>query len=147
MLLFFWVGNSPLIQANGNLSLVAVAVVLGSAIAIAVESARVGMGSIPNPKTNKKEEGPVAWFFSALLLWLIAYPLYMFRRAHYGLAGSAWPCLAGTLVFVLLAFQIGMFVDAELTRIQLQGQRIEQQAQLEYDRAMKELEKLSSQNH
>ena len=99
------------------------------------------MGRIPNPKTNKKEEGPVAWLLSAMLLWFIAYPLYIFRRARYGLASHGWLCLAGAFIFVFLSFRIGLFVDSELTRIQV----VQKQATVDYERAMRELEALQKQ--
>jgi len=146
VLLFYWVANSPLFLANKNLGLVVSLVVLGSAVLMAIDASRIGFGSKPNPKTGKTEEGPTAWFLSALLLWLFAYPIYMFRRNRYGFASHAWVCLIGALVFAALTIRMGIFVDSELTRIQTQTQRAQEQALHEYEKAMRDLKALQNQH-
>jgi len=119
--------------------------VLGGAILIAVDASQNGIGSRPDPITDKKEGGPVIWFIGTLLLWLVIYPLYMFRRARYGAKSSGVACLIGALLFFGAGiYQTWAFANA-MDSAQIESEReqahIERQARQEYERLMREVQK------
>ena len=72
-------GVQQLLHAIGFLT------ILSTAILCAIEAKQLGMGAATDrtPK-GKKREGPAIWFVSVLLLWAVCYPMYLKRRALYG---------------------------------------------------------------
>ncbi|OGV66124.1 MAG: hypothetical protein A2283_15270 [Lentisphaerae bacterium RIFOXYA12_FULL_48_11] len=97
-LFWFWINNTsnpvPLLNA------VVVFTVLLTSILIAVESNSVGAGSAQDIAPNgKKREGPVAWFFSGILLWALAFPMWMYRRSNYGLKNLCLGAIGALLIF------------------------------------------------
>ena len=74
---------------------VAYPVVILSAILVAVEAKLAGM------KTDRQKGtyGPVPWFFLVLLLWCIAFPIYMYKRRHYGLRNYLIAAIATAAMF------------------------------------------------
>lgn len=145
VLLYAWVSNTPLIFANRNFSLVIALVVLGSAVLMAMDAANLAMGSRPNPKTGKTEEGPIHWLIAALLLWLAAYPIYMFRRARYSFANQPWACLAGATLFLVLSLRIGLAIDAAHSHWQTESQKLQQQIDRQIEDSTRQLEALQQQ--
>lgn len=85
MLVWFWVGSRNLFQSPASsLGLIMAATIVGTALLAAVDARQLGMGSERDLTTKgKRREGPVLWFFSLFLLWVIAYPLYLHRRRLY----------------------------------------------------------------
>ena len=67
---------------------------LGTAIVAAMEASKVGMKS----ERKKGIYGPTAWFFIIMLMWLIGYLIYLFKRRHFGLANRL---VAGILVGIV----------------------------------------------
>jgi hypothetical protein len=41
--------------------------------------------------TGLADMGPVAWFFASLLLWILAFPLYLANRAKFKAAATNTP--------------------------------------------------------
>jgi hypothetical protein len=63
-------------------------VVVPSAVLMALEAGqRKGWGSA------------VLWFLGSMFFWIVFYPVYMFRRARYGVATNGFLCLLGALVY------------------------------------------------
>jgi hypothetical protein len=82
--------------------------ILLTIILIAVEAGYVGAGRDKDLKPNgKKRAGPIAWFFFAFFLWLVAYPWWMARRAKYGLTNMLIPAI----VIVLLVFGTNIVIS------------------------------------
>lgn len=95
MLIWFWVSDMNLLQSPGStMALIMIATILGTAIVAAMEASKVGMKS----DREKGTYSPTAWFFIISLLWIIGYPVYLFKRKHYGLANRL---VAGILVAVV----------------------------------------------
>lgn len=100
VLIWFWVSGMNLLQSPGDtMNLIMIVTILGTAITAAMEASKVGMSS----DRVKGTQGPVGWFFVFILLWFIAYPYYLFKRKHYGLANRL---VAGILVMLIF---IGSF--------------------------------------
>ena len=62
--------------------------VMLSAILIAIEVTLIGSDGTEVPRgPNNVPEGPspVCWFFLVALLWVIGFPMWMYRRSRYGL--------------------------------------------------------------
>lgn len=97
MLIWFWVSGMNLLQSPGDtMALIMLATVLGTAIVAAMEASKVGMKS----DRKKGTYSPTAWFFIITLLWIIGYPVYLFKRKHYGLANRLVVGILVALVFV-----------------------------------------------
>lgn len=97
MLIWFWIDNLNLLQSPGEkLSLILVSTIVGTAIVAAMEASKANM------KTDRLEGtyGPVAWFLIFILLWVVGYPSYMFKRKHYGLKNQVVAALLVGLIFV-----------------------------------------------
>jgi len=97
MLVWFWVSGMNLLQSPGDtMALIMLATVVGTAIVAAMEASKAGM-------TSDKEKGtysPTAWFFIISLLWIIGYPVYLFKRKCAGLANRLVPGILVALIFV-----------------------------------------------
>ena len=97
MLIWFWVSGMNLLQSPGDtMALIMLATVLGTAIVAAMEASKVGMKS----DRKKGTYSPTAWFFIITLVWIIGYPVYLFKRKHYGLANRLVVGILVALVFV-----------------------------------------------
>jgi FtsH-binding integral membrane protein len=130
-MLLFWVAESPLITAGNHLGTTLVIVIVGSALLIALDANQLGIGTGKDPKTGKNEGGPITWFIGTLLLWLILYPRYMFKRARYGASGSGVACLVGALLFTGISVYTTNIIEEK--RSEIRGN---------LDRSMSELEDL-----
>jgi hypothetical protein len=100
-LIWLWVGNMTILNDPGTaLSTIAIIVVIGTAIIAAVEASNLKMGSFEDLKPNgKKRDGPIAWALSLSLLWFVTYPMYMNRRAVYGVKKHLVPSLLIMILF------------------------------------------------
>ena len=74
-MLWFWVGESMLIQAESNLALTGLVVVVASAVLAGVDASQIGM-------TRQHGGGPGTVVVGVVILWLVAYPWYMARRTR-----------------------------------------------------------------
>jgi UDP-N-acetylmuramyl pentapeptide phosphotransferase/UDP-N-acetylglucosamine-1-phosphate transferase len=103
LLIWFWIGGMNLLEGPGSkLNLLTAVTILGTAILAAIEGNKLGMGSPSDlNKKGKKNSGPVAWFFLMVLLWVIAYPVYLWTRSKYGLKNYLLPGIIIALVFVI----------------------------------------------
>ena len=114
MLMWFWVGNLNLLQNPGQiLSFIGVATVALTALIAALEASQVGM-------TSNRESGtysPVAWFFIILLLWVVGYPAYLYKRRSYGLTNFLLIGLVVTLVFVGSQVALALSIEHQKDRV------------------------------
>ncbi|MEN6525974.1 MAG: hypothetical protein ABFD65_05740 [Candidatus Polarisedimenticolia bacterium] len=91
------------------------ATIVGTALLAAVDARQLGMGSERDLTTKgKRREGPVLWFFSLFLLWVIAYPLYLHRRRQYGKESMV---VGGVVLASLLVVRVVMMAAAEVPDI------------------------------
>lgn len=98
LLIWFWVSGLNLFQSPGSkMALIMVATVVGTAIVAALEASKLGAVS----DRNKGTYSPTAWFFIIALLWIIGYPVYLYKRKHYGLSNRL---IAGILVAIIFIF-------------------------------------------
>lgn len=116
-LLWLWVGESPLIQASNNLSLVIALVVVGSAIVAAMDASALGFGR--KGTIAEKASGPGGVFVAVVLLWIITYPLHMHERAKYAARRNhAWAAVFGAIAFAASAGYLGVLINDKLEAIQ-----------------------------
>lgn len=102
MLIWFWVSEMNLLQSPGDtLALIMIGTVVGTAIVAAMEASKVGMKSDRANGTYS----PTAWFFIICLLWVIGYPVYLYKRKHYSLSNRVVAGLIVTIIF-LASFSI-----------------------------------------
>jgi hypothetical protein len=96
LLIWGWVSNLTMFQGpSGATALVVAAVVIGTAAIASIEAAKLGM------RTNSREDtfSPTEWALMILLIWIVGYPAYLFKRRRYGRSNL----LLGGL-FVAVAF-------------------------------------------
>jgi hypothetical protein len=75
---------------------------------MAVEANSVGAGGAQDTRpSGKKREGPVAWFFFGLLLWIVALPMWMYRRSSYGLRNLCGASLLVAAIYIGSIFALG----------------------------------------
>jgi len=104
-------GDFMLIQARnvidgskGNLYLAYAVVLIGSALLVGIDASRFGYGKNKAHTKSALRTGPVGWAFGQLLLWIVAYPWYMFSRIH---ASSKALKLGGLSLLFALVFTGG----------------------------------------
>lgn len=111
VMIWAWIGQMSLIQNPGStLNGLGVLTIFGTAVLAAVEAGRLGMGQTQDltPK-GKKREGPIAWFFTVALLWIIGYPLYLHRRRLYGVKSRL---VLGMIIVVAFVFSWASMASA-----------------------------------
>jgi len=97
MLVWFWVSNMNLLQSpSSKMALLMLVTVLGTAIVAGMEASKVGM------KSDRKKGiySATGWFFMITLLWIVGYPVYLYKRKYYGLSNRLVAGVLVALVFV-----------------------------------------------
>lgn len=138
-----WLSNMPLIYDPGSkLHGVMAVTILLTAILMAAEANSVGAGTESDrTPSGRKREGPVAWFFFGTLLWIVAFPMWMYRRAKYGLKNL---CSGAILICIIFVAVLGLMSaalenqKAEIRRDLENTQRQLEEAQREIERAAEE---------
>jgi len=120
LLIWFWIGGMNLLESPGSkLNLLMVITILGTAILAAIEGSKLGMGKPSDlNKKGKKNSGPVAWFFLMVLLWIIAYPFYLWTRSKYGLKNYLFPGIFIAIVFAASLFIMSSNVNQKIGEVQ-----------------------------
>ena len=96
-LVFFWVGNMNLLQSpSAALMLILLATVLSTATLAALEV--IKSGSRRDPK--KGTTGHKMWFCMMAFAWGLAYPIYLYKRKHYGLPSRFFLGVLVTVMFL-----------------------------------------------
>lgn len=114
ILIWAWVGNMNLLQSPGStMTLIMLATVLGTAIVAAMEASKVGMKS----DKTKGTYSPTAWFYIITLLWIIGYPVYLFKRKHFGLANHLVVGILIALIFVGSWGSMSSAIEAKKTEV------------------------------
>ena len=100
-------------------------VLIGTALLIAIEASNVGAGSSNDLRKGtegnanpRRREGPVTWFFAVALLWIVIFPLWMYRRSQYGLKNYAFVAIVIALFYTGVMVVLGMAIqDAQQSMI------------------------------
>lgn len=126
LLIWFWVSGMNLFQSPGDtLSLLMLSTIIGTAIVASMEARKLGMTS----DRKKGTYSPTAWFFIITFMWIIGYPIYLYKRKHYGLANKL---LAGIVVTLIFIGSYGiMDATIEEAATQMQGELNNLQRELE----------------
>ena len=97
VLIWGWVANMNLLQSPETaLMAIGIGTLLITAVLASVEAASAGMQT----HRQKGTYGPTAWFFLILLLWVVCYPAYLYKRRHYGFANLLVPGLVIGAVYL-----------------------------------------------
>lgn len=115
LLIWFWVSSMNLLQSpSSTMDMIMLATILGTAIVAAMEASSAGMKS----DSDKGTYSPTAWFFIITFLWVVGYPVYLFKRKHFGLADRL---VAGILVALIFVGSWGLMysvIEREKAKIQ-----------------------------
>mgnify|MGYP000243992068 CR=1 FL=1 len=94
-------GKSLSYESDSMLGMISFTTVIVTSILIAIEAGIVGAGSKTDLNTKgKRREGPVTWFVACVLLWIVAFPVWMARRARYGLENRCKTAVIVGLIFL-----------------------------------------------
>jgi hypothetical protein len=106
ILLWTWVANLSLIQGPGSaLTMITALCVISTAAACAFEASKLGM------RANRQQGtySPAQWGISILLLWIVSYPFYLFKRRSFGASNLVVP---GLLVALILSGSVALLANA-----------------------------------
>jgi len=124
MLIWFWVSGMNLLQSPGDtMNLLMLATVLGTAIVAAMEASKVGMQS----DKKKGTYSATAWFFIITLLWIVGYPVYLYKRKHYGLTNRLVAGIFVALFFVGSWSVMNSAIEAKKAEVRDHLQEMQQQ--------------------
>ena len=115
-LCWFWVAGSPLITASNNLTIAIAIVVLGCAIAAAMDATALGFGVKGTPA--EKASGAGGTFAGVALLWPIVYPMHMHLRSKHGAPNRAGAAVMGMLAFSASAIYFAVLINDQMEAIQ-----------------------------
>ncbi len=114
LLIWFWIGSMNMLQSPGQaLAMVGVFTIAGTALIAAIEASQVGMVS----DRKKGTYSPLAWFFIVLLIWIIGYPAYLYKRRKYGLTNFLLIGMVVAIVFVGSQFLMGLAIDKRIEEV------------------------------
>jgi hypothetical protein len=145
-LAWFWLGNMPLLyDPASKLYGIMAGTVLLTAFLMAAEANSVGAGTdTDKTPSGRKREGPIEWFFLGIVLWIVAFPMWMHRRSKYGLKNLCGKAILIALVSVaVLGLMSAAFENqkAEIRRDIKNSQRQIEKAQREFERAEEEAQR------
>lgn len=111
VLMWFWVSSMNLLQNPfSTLIFLVTGTILITATLMAVEASQLGMGAIVK---GKRTSGPVEWFICAILLWILAYPAYLYSRSRYGATNYIVGGLVSAFVFLGVAYTLKGAIESQ----------------------------------
>ena len=105
--------------------LVAFTVML-SALLIAIEATLVGAGgtrAFRGPRNVPETPNPVSWFFLVALLWIVGFPMWMYRRSLYGLKNMCAVSVIVAVIFAGTALFLSVALHQQREALALEGLR------------------------
>jgi len=85
LLIWFWIGNMTILESPGSkLNFIAIGTIILTGIIAAIEANQLGFGQNKSKSGKMSETGPAGYFFGFALLWIIIYPLYLYKRSTKG---------------------------------------------------------------
>jgi hypothetical protein len=120
-LIELWIGSMTLFDRPMTpLTAIVVVTVVATAVLVAIEANNFGMGGETDLRPNgKRREGPGEWFAGMLVLWFVAFPLYLNRRALYGVRRLLWPGLGAVLILSLSAGYMAAQIESKTKEIEV----------------------------
>lgn len=107
LLIWFWVASMNMLERPGSaLNAIALGTIGLTAVLIAVDAQALGLGRRAG-QGGVTSSGPLAWAVLVLLLWVIGFPAYMYRRAAFGGRNMFVGALVLTVLFVGSLFFMG----------------------------------------
>ena len=95
--IWLWVPSMNLLDSpSSTMVLLMLITIIGTAIVAAMEASKAGMVS----DRKKGTYSPTAWFFIITMIWIVGYPVYLFKRKHYGLENRLTLGILVALVFI-----------------------------------------------
>lgn len=115
MAMWLWVGSMSLLQGPmAALELVVVTVIVGTAVLCATEASKLGMRSDRKAGTYS----PTAWAALVLLMWIIGYPAYLFKRRRYGLPNLLALGILIAILFLGSILAVNAFIESQVQHLQ-----------------------------
>lgn len=130
VLIWGWVTGLNLFQSPGSkMSLLLIATILGTAIVAAMEASKIGM------KSNRKKGtySAIKWFFVLVCIWGIAYPMYLYKRKHYGLKNHLLVGIVLVCVFLFSYISVAGAIDARVKEVRGKFEKVKKDVEKAQD--------------
>jgi hypothetical protein len=115
VLCWTWVGESPLLTAANNLSMLSLLVVLATAIVASVDASALGFGVAGG--RAPKAYGWFGTFLGTALLWFAFYPVHMHARSQAGAPRRLTAAILGEVAFLASAIYLSVLIDDRLSQL------------------------------
>lgn len=113
LLTWLWVGNMSLLQSpDSALLLLAILTAVGTAAAAGMEANALSLEN-----NRQGSYAPITWFALIVMLWVLAYPFYLYKRKDYGASNLIGVGIALTLI--MSASVAGMNYRIDVKRAEL----------------------------
>ncbi|MBI3798193.1 MAG: DUF4339 domain-containing protein [Deltaproteobacteria bacterium] len=110
-LMWFWISSMNLLQnPSSTLAGIVIVTVIATSALMAVEASQLGMGE---KRGGKATTGPVGWFLCGLLLWIVAFPAYLYSRSKFSVKNYLVGGLVSALVFVGVALVLQSTIEQQ----------------------------------
>ena len=94
VLMWLWIPELSLLEGVANkLLLIGVGTILLTSLLVLIDAQKIGWGSL------KGESSPFLLFLGCLLLWIVVYPLYLYKRQAHGMKNL---CAVGLITALLM---------------------------------------------
>ncbi|OHB72718.1 MAG: hypothetical protein A2W23_04190 [Planctomycetes bacterium RBG_16_43_13] len=109
------VEQSMLINASGYLNIGVFLIVATSAVLIGIDANRL----LPSPLPKEEKNGVTSWVIGTILLWIIYYPWWMFRRKRYGsyIKSFGWWVLILVIIHVVIFIYDAILIEDKLNQV------------------------------
>jgi len=110
-LMWFWISSMNLLQnPSSTLMGITIVTILATSALMAVEASQLRMGG---KRDGKATTGPAGWFLCGLLLWIVAFPAYLYSRSKFGVKNYVVGGLVSALVFLGVAFTLNTAIESQ----------------------------------
>jgi hypothetical protein len=125
ILIWLWVGSMNLLQDPAStLMVITVVTILATGAIAAVEASQLGIGADTDRDTKgRKRSGPGLWFVFHLVLWILAFPSYLYWRSKYGAKNMVVGGILVALLFTASSLGMGVAIESQKAEIR---ERIQQ---------------------
>jgi len=119
VLMWLWVGQMNLLQnPSASLMMLVILTVAITAVLVGVEASQLGMGGPRDLNdSGKRRSGPGAWAIFQVVMWALAYPMYLFWRSRYGAKNLIVGAVVVCLVFLGSAVALNASIEAKKAEI------------------------------
>jgi len=112
LLMWFWIGEMNLLQSPGSkLNFIAIGTIILTGIIAAIEANQLGFGQNKTKSGKMSESSPIGYFFGFVLLWIIVYPLYLYKRSTKGKKNLVFGGIIVAIIYLISYVYLQNIID------------------------------------